>query len=38
MDESFLGELLNQWEKHRTAIGMIRDILMYMVTFKLFNF
>jgi cullin 3 len=30
LDEVFLIELLAQWEKHRTAIGMIRDILMYM--------
>lgn len=30
LDEVFLTELLAQWEKHRTAIGMIRDILMYM--------
>lgn len=30
LDEVFLQELLTQWDKHRTAIGMIRDILMYM--------
>ena len=27
----FLQELLDHWEKHRTAVSMIRDILMYMV-------
>jgi|Transcript_52290 cullin 3 len=26
----FLQELLDHWEKHRTAVSMIRDILMYM--------
>lgn len=31
-DETFLEELLTQWEKHRTAVSMVRDILMYMVT------
>lgn len=30
-DSVFLQELLTQWNKHRTAICMIRDILMYMV-------
>ena len=29
-DAGFLNELLNQWNKHRTAICMVRDILMYM--------
>ncbi|KAL0483264.1 cullin [Acrasis kona] len=29
-DESFLKELLTQWDKHRTSVGMVRDILMYM--------
>jgi cullin 3 len=29
-DSCFLRDLLAQWDKHRTAIGMIRDILMYM--------
>jgi len=29
-DEVFLKELLYQWERHRSAIGMIRDILMYL--------
>ncbi|KAF0973036.1 hypothetical protein FDP41_008700 [Naegleria fowleri] len=29
-DEGFLKELLRQWEKHRTSVSMVRDILMYM--------
>lgn len=29
-DEGFLTTLLTRWDRHRTAIGMIRDILMYM--------
>eukprot|EP01012_Entosiphon_sulcatum_P032361 TRINITY_DN4116_c0_g1_i1.p1 TRINITY_DN4116_c0_g1~~TRINITY_DN4116_c0_g1_i1.p1 ORF type:complete len:748 (-),score=145.49 TRINITY_DN4116_c0_g1_i1:82-2325(-) len=29
-DASFLEELLSHWERHRTAVSMIRDILMYM--------
>eukprot|EP00906_Rhabdomonas_costata_P004683 RCo006921 len=29
-DGTFLQELLSCWEKHRTAVSMIRDILMYM--------
>ena len=30
-DEIFLKQLLAQWEKHRTSVSMVRDILMYMV-------
>jgi cullin 3 len=30
-DEVFLKQLLAQWEKHRTSVSMVRDILMYMV-------
>ncbi len=30
-DSLFLQALLDQWESHRTAVSMIRDILMYMV-------
>eukprot|EP00669_Euglena_mutabilis_P007461 TRINITY_DN2744_c0_g1_i2.p1 TRINITY_DN2744_c0_g1~~TRINITY_DN2744_c0_g1_i2.p1 ORF type:complete len:745 (+),score=305.73 TRINITY_DN2744_c0_g1_i2:43-2277(+) len=29
-DSRFLQELLEQWDGHRTAVSMIRDILMYM--------
>jgi len=29
-DEVFLKDLLAQWEKHRTSVSMVRDILMYM--------
>lgn len=29
-DEVFLRQLLAQWEKHRTSVSMVRDILMYM--------
>ncbi|KAL9641994.1 hypothetical protein ABK040_004050 [Willaertia magna] len=29
-DETFLKELLKQWDKHRTSVSMVRDILMYM--------
>ena len=29
-DDGFLKELLKQWEKHRTSVSMVRDILMYM--------
>jgi len=32
-DEVFLKDLLAQWEKHRTSVSMVRDILMYMVCF-----
>lgn len=29
-EETFLNDLLAHWEKHRTAVTMIRDILMYL--------
>ncbi len=31
VDSMFLHDLLQQWTKHRTAVGMVRDILMYLV-------
>ena len=36
-DEVFLQELLDNWEKHRTAVSMIRDILMYMVCLRVYG-